>query len=178
MNKKLFMLILLISLLSTGCGVIGATPVVTTSTGEPVPVITETKLPMPISSATPSKTKQNQSDANVTYVRAILGEDGSWTFYVTIEHPDTGWDDYVDGWDVVTQDGIVLKVNSDDPFTRVLAHPHVDEQPFTRSQHGIIVPPGITYISVRAHDIVDGFGEQEVLIDLGKDSGPGFEVER
>ena len=111
-------------------------------------------------------------------MRVVLDEDGSWTFFVTIEHLDTGWDDYADGWDVVTPDGVVLKVDPNDAFTRVLAHPHVDEQPFTRAKRGIIIPSRVTHVNVRAHDVVNGFGGQEILVDLGKERGPGIEVKR
>jgi hypothetical protein len=97
---------------------------------------------------------------------------------VTVEHPDTGWEDYADGWDLVTPDEEVLKANPDDPFTRLLLHPHVDEQPFTRSQSGISIPPGVTQLRVRAHDLVDGYGGQEIVVDLTVPSGPDFEVER
>jgi hypothetical protein len=31
---------------------------------------------------------------------------------------------------------------------------------------------------VRAHDLVDGYGGKEIVVDLEKDSGEGFEVER
>ena len=116
-------------------------------------------------------------NADVTYVRALFNGE-TWTFSVTISHPDTGWADYSDGWNVVIPDGIVLKTNESDPFTRVLLHPHENEQPFTRSQSGIIVPEGINQLLVRAHDIVDGFGGAEILIDLEKESGEGFEVNR
>jgi len=111
-------------------------------------------------------------------VRAIEASDGTWTFHVTVEHPDTGWEEYADGWDVVTPDGQVLKPNPGDPFTRLLLHPHVDEQPFTRSQSGISIPPGVTEVRVRAHDLVDGYGGREVAVDLTAPSGPDFEVER
>jgi hypothetical protein len=111
-------------------------------------------------------------------VRAVQADDGTWTFHVTVEHPDTGWEDYADGWDVVTPDGTVLKPNPDDPFTRLLLHPHENEQPFTRSQRDIEIPEGVTEVRVRAHDIVDGFGGEEIVVDLTKESGPGFEVER
>jgi len=143
---------------------------------------TETSLSTATQAPTPTnnsvENRQDQPDANVTHVRTVRGDDGSWTFHVTIEHPDTGWEDYADGWDVVTPDGTVLKVNPDGPFTRLLLHPHETEQPFTRSQSGITIPTSVTQVRVRAHDIVDGFGGQEILIDLEKDSGPGFEVER
>jgi hypothetical protein len=106
----------------------------------------------------------------------VQGDDETWTFHVTVEHPDTGWEDYADGWDVVTPDGIVLKPDPDAPFTRLLLHPHVNEQPFTRSQSSIEIPPHVTQVRVRAHDLVAGYGGREVLVDLTKPSGPGFEV--
>jgi len=128
----------------------------------------------------PSPTPESSTTANadVTHVRAVQAADGSWTFHVTVSHPDTGWEDYADGWDVVLPDGSKLLVREGDPFTRPLAHPHVNEQPFTRSQSGIIIPENITQITVRAHDLVDGFGGQEIIVDLTQSSGEGFGVER
>jgi hypothetical protein len=71
-----------------------------------------------------------------------------------------------------------LKVNAADRFTRLLLHPHENEQPFTRSQSGILIPEEITQVIIRAHDLIDGYGGQEVTIDLSSSSGPGYEVER
>jgi hypothetical protein len=79
---------------------------------------------------------------------------------------------------VVTPDGEVLKPDADSPFTRLLLHPHENEQPFTRSQSGILIPEGVTQVRVRAHDLVDGFGGQEVVVDLTAGEGEGFEVQR
>ncbi len=118
------------------------------------------------------------ADADIEFVRARLEPGGAWTFEVTVRHPDMGWDDYADGWDVVTPDGSVLKPNPDSPFTRLLLHPHENEQPFTRSQRGIQVPEGVTEVRVRAHDLVSGFGGREITVDLTVSSGPGFEVLR
>lgn len=118
------------------------------------------------------------ADADVLTVRAVEADDGTWSFEVTVEHPDTGWDDYANGWDVVTPEGEVLKPNPDDAFTRVLLHPHENEQPFTRSQRGIVIPEGVTQVRVRAHDIVDGFGGREVVVDLSQASGEDYEVIR
>jgi hypothetical protein len=118
------------------------------------------------------------ANADVVYVRAVASGEGTWTFHVTVEHPDTGWEDYADGWDVVTPDGEVLKPDPESDFTRTLLHPHVDEQPFTRSQSGIVIPEGVAEVRVRAHDIVDGYGGEEVVVDLTKSSGPNFEVEQ
>ncbi len=104
--------------------------------------------------------------------------DGEWTFEVTVQHPDTGWDDYVDGWDVVAPDGTVLKASSADAFTRELAHPHVSEQPFTRRQTQVAVPAEVTEVTVRAHDVVDGYGGRSVAVDLTAEEGDSYEVER
>jgi hypothetical protein len=124
-------------------------------------------------------------NADVLHVRAVQtggpapGEgQTTWTFHVTVEHPDTGWEDYANGWDVVTSDGQVLKPDPADAFTRTLLHPHVGEQPFTRSQGGIVIPAGVTEVHVRAHDIVAGYGGREVVVDLTQSTGPSFEVER
>jgi hypothetical protein len=111
-------------------------------------------------------------------VRAVQAADGTWTFHVTVQHPDTGWEDYADGWDVLAPDGTVIKPDPEGPFTRLLLHPHVDEQPFTRSQSRIAIPPDVTQVRVRAHDLVDGYGGREVVVDLTVSSGPDFEVER
>lgn len=121
---------------------------------------------------------KQMANADVEYVRAVQASDGTWIFYVTVRHPDTGWDDYADGWDVLTPDGTVLKPDPSSPFTRLLLHPHETEQPFTRSQDGILISRDVTQVRVRAHDLVDGYGGREVTVDLAVGQGPGFEVER
>jgi len=118
------------------------------------------------------------ADADVEFVEAQQAADGTWTFRVTVRHPDTGWEDYADGWDVVLPDGTVVKAAADDPFTRLLLHPHENEQPFTRSQAGLALPDDVQTVTVRAHDIVDGFGGATVTVDLTAASGDGFEVVR
>lgn len=144
-------------------------------TAEPTMVVQEDVNKGPTST---SVTGKEAADADVLFVRANHDDDGSWTFSVTVAHPDTGWDDYADGWDVVLEDGTVVKPDEDSQFTRLLLHPHENEQPFTRSQGGIEIPQGITQVAVRAHDIVDGYGGKEIIVDLMKESGPGFEVHR
>lgn len=118
----------------------------------------------------------NTANADVKHVKAVQSSDGSWTFYVTVYHPDTGWDDYVNGWDVVTPDGAVIKPDKNLQFTRLLVHPHVGEQPFTRSQSGIVLPEGVTSVVVRAHDLIDGFGGMEVTVDIAVSAGENFEA--
>ena len=119
---------------------------------------------------------RGRGNADVEYVRAVERADGSWTFSVTVRHPDTGWSDYADGWDVVLPDSTVLLPRGDAAFTRVLFHPHVDEQPFTRSQSGIRIPETVRRVTVRAHDSVDGFGGAEVDIDFDVASTDLYEL--
>ncbi len=73
-------------------------------------------------------------------------------FSVTLSHPDTGWDHYADGWEVLDADGNSLGI-------RELLHPHVTEQPFTRSLSGVKVPEGATVVYVRARCNVDGWSD-------------------
>lgn len=130
---------------------------------------------------TPTATPEppsNAADAHVTFVRAVQTDTATWTFHVTVAHADTGSDDYANGWDVVLADGTVVKRNADDPFTRLLAHPHENEQPFTRSQSNLAIPAETTYVTVRAHDLVDGFGGDDVRVDLSAEAGDNFTVER
>jgi hypothetical protein len=150
-------------------------PAVVPATITPQPEDTVTPLPAPTSTSPASS--DGAGNADVEFVRAVGASGGSWTFHVTVRHPDTGWDDYADGWDVVMPGGTVLKSSPDDIFTRLLAHPHVEEQPFTRSHSGILIPEGVTQVRVRAHDLVDGFGGREVVVDLTLSSGPEFQVE-
>ncbi len=74
-----------------------------------------------------------------------------WRADVTVRHPDTGWEHYADAWRIVGPDGQVLG-------TRTLYHPHVDEQPFTRSLTRISIPAGTDVVEVQAHDSVHGWG--------------------
>jgi hypothetical protein len=83
----------------------------------------------------------------------------TYQFDVTVVHADEGWEHYADGGEVVAPDGTVLA-------TRRLAHPHVTEQPFTRRLSGVMVPEGISRVSVRAHDSVHGNGGQEMSVEL------------
>ncbi|MFC4214790.1 hypothetical protein ACFP4H_19540 [Pseudophaeobacter arcticus] len=83
----------------------------------------------------------------------------AWRFDVTLSHPDTGWDHYADGWRVLDMQGNALAL-------RVLAHPHEQEQPFTRSLSGVLVPAGTTQVQIQARCLIDGWGEDLFVVDL------------
>jgi hypothetical protein len=97
-------------------------------------------------------------EADVIDVEA-RAEGGDWRFDVTVQHADTGWDHYSDAWRVVGPDGTVYG-------TRVLAHPHVGEQPFTRSLSGVSIPGDVTTVTVEAHDSVHEWGGAAVEVSL------------
>jgi len=84
-----------------------------------------------------------------------------WRFNVTLRHDDTGWDHYADGWAVLAPDGTQLGY-------RELLHPHVNEQPFTRSLSGVVVPDGIDRVIIRARDKVHGWADREFVIMLAQ----------
>ena len=89
--------------------------------------------------------------AQVTAVEATQTSSG-WRFDVTLTHGETGWDDYADGWRVELADGTIIG-------ERPLAHPHVDEQPFTRSTSGVAIPTGTTHVYIRTRTTAEGWAE-------------------
>jgi hypothetical protein len=98
-------------------------------------------------------------EADVAGVKVTAETGGTFTFEVTVLHADAGWAHYADKWEIMGTDGTVYG-------TRVLAHPHDDEQPFTRSQSGIVIPEGVKVVNVRAHDLVHEFGGKQMAAAL------------
>lgn len=84
-----------------------------------------------------------------------------WDFDVTLSHSDTGWDHYADGWDVVDAQGNVLG-------TRTLHHPHVDEQPFTRSLRHVMLPDGTRSVFIRVKCSQDGWKDSGFEVRLNR----------
>ena len=84
-----------------------------------------------------------------------------WRISVTVSHPDEGWDHYVDGWEVLDMAGNRLGY-------RELGHPHVREQPFTRSLSSVMIPDGTHKVRIRAHCSQDGWTEDTFKLKLNK----------
>jgi len=97
--------------------------------------------------------------ADVVAVDVSRNPDGTYHIAATIASDETGWDKYADRWEVLGPNGATLG-------TRVLHHPHVTEQPFTRALPALRLPPDLTEIRVRAHDSVEGFGGREQVVTL------------
>ena len=96
---------------------------------------------------------------DVSIVEVSVECPNSCTFSVTLKHADQGWDHYADQWDVVTMDGKLLK-------SRILHHPHEQEQPFTRSLSGVLIPVGESEVKVRAMDTKHCYSAQEFVVDI------------
>lgn len=90
-----------------------------------------------------------ESFADVVSV-SVQGDPGAYDFAVEVKSPDTGCERYANWWEVIDVDGRLI-------YRRVLAHSHVDEQPFTRS--GGPVPIELdSEVWVRAHMHFAGYG--------------------
>ena len=150
-------------------------PDTSTATAMPEP-LPDTTTPVP-PTATPVSVAGPEGNpdleyAQVVYVKVTQSGDGSWRFDTTVRHNDQGWDNYADAWQVVNPETDEILGE------RILLHPHDNEQPFTRSQTGIVIPPEVSQVIVRAKDNVEGFGGQVVLVDLTVQQGENFEVIR
>lgn len=95
---------------------------------------------------------------------------GKWSFDVTLTHHDTGWDHYADLWEIIDPE-------TDEVLgTRVLAHPHVNEQPFTRSLSNITIDESVRLLEVRAKCTLHDYSGKSVLIDMDKPVGKDYNI--
>ncbi|WP_118133159.1 hypothetical protein [Oceanicella sp. SM1341] len=98
------------------------------------------------------------TEVEIVDARATPGPQG-WRIDVTLRHDDTGWDHYADAWEVRLRDGTVLG-------TRKLLHPHVDEQPFTRSLPRVAIPEGVREVLIHARDLQSGWSPRSFVLRL------------
>ncbi len=115
------------------------------------------------------------NSANAGDVRILAADfhetgDNLWSVDVTLKHHDTGWDHYADNWRVVDDKGKILG-------DRVLYHPHVMEQPFTRSLSNVKIPKDTQTVYIEAHDKVHGWTQKRLAVDLGKTTQGRLRVE-
>lgn len=79
---------------------------------------------------------------------------------VTLSHNDEGWDHYANRWDVLDETGKLLG-------SRTLAHPHVNEQPFTRSL-SLMIPADVNTVTILASDSVHGDNPETFQLNVPK----------
>jgi len=80
-------------------------------------------------------------------------------FRATLRHADSGWNHYANLWQVMTTDGKLL-------VKRVLYHPHVNEQPFTRNSARIHVPASIKQVVIMAGDLPNGINSKPYKLNI------------
>ena len=83
---------------------------------------------------------------------------GKFRINATLEHADEGWDHYANRWDVIDESGTVIG-------SRELLHPHVNEQPFTRSL-SLSIPEGVKKVVIEANDSVHETGGKTFELDV------------
>ncbi len=80
------------------------------------------------------------------------GQAGAYTFILGVSSPDTGCEQYANWWEILSEDGNLL-------YRRILAHSHVNEQPFIRSGTSVeIAADQIVWLRVHMHPA--GYGGQ------------------
>lgn len=103
---------------------------------------------------------------NVTILAAAIFHQshGEYLVNVKLQHQDSGWEHYADEWRLIDAQGNILG-------SRVLLHPHVEEQPFTRALSNVKLDGSLGNIYVEAHDTEHGWSKQKLEIDLRKMQG-------
>ena len=101
------------------------------------------------------------NDINILAAAIIHQSHGEYLVNVKLEHHDTGWQHYADEWRLVDNKGNILG-------SRVLQHPHVHEQPFTRSLSNVKISSELETVYIEAHDKVHGWTKNRLMIDLTK----------
>lgn len=78
---------------------------------------------------------------------------------VTLSSPYDTAQRYADGWRVLDLEGNVLG-------THTLLHDHASEQPFTRTQRDLRIPPGVTEVTVEGRDQANGYGGLTITLEV------------
>lgn len=118
--------------------------------------------------------------SHILAVRVRQSADDTYSFDATVRHRDEGWDHYADLFRIVpavqdeatADDAKEDATNSVENGDRILGHPHDTEQPFTRSQSGVVAT-GV--VCVEAKDTVHEWGGSSLCLNLNKldfDNGP------
>ncbi len=98
----------------------------------------------------------DQRYPDIVAVELVPVGDQIYDVTVTVSSPYDTAERYADGWRVLTRDGTVLGEHQ-------LLHDHENEQPFTRTQRGVLVPAGVEQVVVEGRDQANGYGGQTMV---------------
>jgi len=107
-------------------------------------------------------TLANEDIARVADVKVRLDspdQPGIFHISVTIEHQDTGWDDYIEAWELVGADG---KVFASRPFFE----PTLETQQTVTALSGVIIPQDVKTVLVRARNYPNGVEGEPFEIEV------------
>ncbi len=82
---------------------------------------------------------------------------GIYQITVTVQHQDTGWDNYVDAWQIVAPDGDILG-------TRIIFEPRLDKTTHVTGLAGVVIPEEIKEVTIRAHNVAEGYSGQPLTV--------------
>ena len=102
---------------------------------------------------------QDARIADVQVKRDSPDQPGIYHISVTIEHEDTGWDDYVEAWEISGPDGKVLGVR---PFFE----PELDRPQTVSALAGVVIPEDVKTVTIRARTYPKGFEGTAVKVDI------------
>jgi hypothetical protein len=98
-------------------------------------------------------------DAEIVKVKIEVTSAQKYNFTVTIKHADTGWEHFANAFRVYSPEGELIG-------ERVLHHPHVKEQPFTRTLLGVSVPSGLSEVVIKASCFTAGENKKGYTVKL------------
>lgn len=93
----------------------------------------------------------------------VSGNEGNYTFSVSLISPDKGCDQYANWWEIITENEELI-------YRRILGHSHVNEQPFTRSG-GSVKITSTDIVIIRGHMNTTGYGEGEIAMKGSVEAG-------
>jgi hypothetical protein len=97
--------------------------------------------------------------ADVQIKRDSSDQAGIYHIRVTIEHQDTGWDDYVEAWEITSPEGELLGVR---PFFE----PELDDTKTVTALAGVVIPEDIRTITIRARIHPTGIEGEPVQVQI------------
>ncbi|MEZ5932316.1 MAG: hypothetical protein R3F54_10245 [Alphaproteobacteria bacterium] len=97
--------------------------------------------------------------ADVQIKRDNPDQPGIFHVRVTIEHEDTGWDDYVEAWEIYGPDGKIMAVR---PFFE----PELEDQQTVSALAGVVIPDDIKTVTIRARAHPVGLAGDPVEVQI------------